>query len=103
MEEELLFAISEQEYTYETNTYPQNPIIQYKNPNRNLTYKIIAEGKYPPDNKLVLTKKPFQYKIPDKYIVETTYNKKIFKKQLLVQLIIIKVNQFFELNLIIIL
>ncbi len=80
MEEELLLAISEQEYTYETNTYPQNPIIQYKNPNRNLTYKIIAEGKYPPDNKLVLTKKPFQYKIPDKYIVETTYNKKSTQK-----------------------
>ncbi|KAF0332919.1 hypothetical protein F8M41_018429, partial [Gigaspora margarita] len=62
-------------YKYETNTYPQNPIIIYKSPCQTLRYKIISEGKYPPESKLLYTKKPKAYKIPNKYIVQTSYGK----------------------------
>ncbi|CAG8534028.1 2289_t:CDS:2 [Scutellospora calospora] len=64
------------QYEYETNTYPENPVISYKTPHRSLIYTIISEGVYPTANKLAWTKKPNPYKIPDQYIVQTSYGKK---------------------------
>ncbi|CAG8814643.1 9683_t:CDS:2, partial [Racocetra fulgida] len=76
---ELLYEISQKEYKNETNTYPQNSTIKYKGFGQSMIYRIISEGKYPLDNKLAYTKKPFQYKIPNDYKVEATYDKKIQK------------------------
>ncbi|CAG8829075.1 19406_t:CDS:1, partial [Cetraspora pellucida] len=63
-------------FEYETNTYPQNPVIRYKTSHRSLVYTIVSEGIYPVTNILAWTKKPNSYKVPDQYIVETNYGKK---------------------------
>ncbi|CAG8693146.1 6817_t:CDS:2, partial [Cetraspora pellucida] len=38
-------------FEYETNTYPQNPVIHYKTSHRSLVYTIVSEGIYPKKNK----------------------------------------------------
>ena len=60
----------------EFHNYLNNPIINYKEgKNRSFTYKVIKEGFYPPSAILSYTIRGNKYKIPDKYIVETTWGK----------------------------
>jgi hypothetical protein len=56
--------------------YPNDPIITYKEgTKRKFTYNIIEEGFYPPAEILAYSKRGKKYKIPDEYIVETTWGK----------------------------
>lgn len=60
----------------ENSNYPKNKIILYKTSKRSYKYNIVEPGFYPSKPNLAYTLKPNAYKIPDKYIVETTYGKK---------------------------
>ncbi|CAG8764823.1 9244_t:CDS:2 [Gigaspora rosea] len=60
----------------ETNTYPQNPIIKAQTKTYSFSYEIIQEGYYPLSPILAYTFPPNKYKIPDKYIVKTTFGKR---------------------------
>ncbi|CAG8616869.1 23033_t:CDS:2 [Cetraspora pellucida] len=64
---------NQRKYEYETNTYLQDSVIIYKTPHRSLIYKIILEGKYPPEFKLLYIRKPGKYKIPNNYIFRVVY------------------------------
>ncbi|RIB24688.1 hypothetical protein C2G38_2167955 [Gigaspora rosea] len=59
-----------------TNTYPQNPIIKAQTKTYSFSYEIIQEGYYPLSPILVYTFPSNKYKIPDKYIVKTTFGKR---------------------------
>ena len=61
---------------YETHTYPENPIILYKTTKHSFTYKILQEGIYPKPPILAYTQLPNKYKIPNGYIVQTSWGKK---------------------------
>jgi len=64
----------------ESKTYPQSSVIEAKTSSNKFTYRIIQEGIYPNNDILARTLKPNQYKIPDNYIIETTYGKSKTKK-----------------------
>jgi hypothetical protein len=56
--------------------YPNDPKITYKEgTSRSFIYNIIEEGFYPPAEILSCSKRGKKYKIPDGYIVETTWGK----------------------------
>jgi hypothetical protein len=60
----------------EIHNYPHDPIIKFKQSHRSFSYNIIKEGSYP-TNELIFayTSRPGKYKIPDEYIIETTWGK----------------------------
>ncbi|UZO18751.1 uncharacterized protein OCT59_010063 [Rhizophagus irregularis] len=58
----------------EIHNYPKKSIIQYSEPGRSYTYKIIEEGYYPPATYLKYTKGQ-SFRIPDNYEVETSWGK----------------------------
>jgi len=67
----------------EIQDYPNDPIITYKEgTKRSFTYKIIEEGFYPSANILAYTTRGTRYKIPNNYIVETTWGKSNTKQTL---------------------
>ena len=59
----------------EIHNYPFDPIIKFKQPGRSFSYKVIKEGVYPNKSSLAYTLPPNKYRIPDDYIVETTWEK----------------------------
>ncbi|CAB5096862.1 unnamed protein product [Rhizophagus irregularis] len=59
----------------EVHNYPFDPVIKFKQPGRSFSYKIIKEGTYPNKSSLVYTLPPNKYRIPDNYVVETTWVK----------------------------
>ncbi|CAG8750267.1 26567_t:CDS:1, partial [Dentiscutata erythropus] len=59
-----------------TNTYPQNSIIKAQTKTYSFSYEIIQEGYYPLSPILAYIFPPNKYKIPDKYIVKTTFGKR---------------------------
>jgi hypothetical protein len=60
----------------EIHNYPYDPIIKFKQSHRTFSYNVIKEGSYPA-NELILayTSPPGRYKIPDEYVVETTWGR----------------------------
>ncbi|PKK61208.1 hypothetical protein RhiirC2_792161 [Rhizophagus irregularis] len=50
-------------------------VIKFKQPGRSFSYKIIKEGTYPNKSSLVYTLPPNKYRIPDNYVVETTWGR----------------------------
>ncbi|CAG8461125.1 13365_t:CDS:2 [Gigaspora rosea] len=54
----------------EISTYPEDSHIVFKSIHRSWDYIIINKRVYPPLHKLVYTKKPEQYPIPDQYIFD---------------------------------
>ena len=70
----------------EIHNYPFDPIIKFKQPGRSFSYKVIKEGVYPNKSSLAYTLPPNKYRIPDDYIVETTWGKS--KNQCTVQCLI---------------
>jgi hypothetical protein len=60
----------------EIHNYPFDPIIKFKQPGRSFSYKVIKEGVYPNKSSLAYTLPPNKYRIPDDYIVETTWGKR---------------------------
>jgi hypothetical protein len=60
----------------EISTYPLDRHIIFKTTRQTWDYNIIEEGVYPPIHKLVYTKKPESFPIPNKYIVKTMHGKK---------------------------
>lgn len=61
--------------TQEINNYPFDSVINYKQPRRSFSYKIIKEGTYPNKSLLAYTLPPNKYKIPDNYMIETTWGR----------------------------
>ena len=61
--------------TEEIHNYPFDPVIKFKQPGRSFSYKIIKEGVYPPSKSLAHTLPPNKYRIPDNYIIETTWGR----------------------------
>ncbi len=59
----------------EFHNYPFDPIIKFKQPGRSFSYKVINEGVYPSKSSLAYTLPPNKYRIPNDYIVETTWGK----------------------------
>ncbi|PKK68697.1 hypothetical protein RhiirC2_781923 [Rhizophagus irregularis] len=59
----------------EVHNYPFDPVIKFKQPGRSFSYKIIKEGTYPNKSSLVYTLPPNKYRIPDNYVVETTWGR----------------------------
>ncbi|PKY53560.1 hypothetical protein RhiirA4_547717 [Rhizophagus irregularis] len=61
--------------TQEIHNYPFDPIINFKKSGHSFSYKIIKEGTYPNKSLLAYTLPPNKYRIPDDYIVETTWGR----------------------------
>lgn len=59
----------------EIHNYPFDPVIKFKQQGRSFSYKIIKEGTYPNKESLVYTLPPNKYRIPNDYIVETTWGR----------------------------
>lgn len=59
----------------EVHNYPFDPVIKFKQIGRSFSYKIIKEGIYPNKSSLVYTLLPNKYRIPDNYVVETTWGR----------------------------
>ncbi|GBC48166.1 hypothetical protein GLOIN_2v1783827 [Rhizophagus irregularis DAOM 181602=DAOM 197198] len=59
----------------EIHNYPFDPVIKFKQQGRSFSYKIIKEGTYPNKESLVYTLPPNKYRIPNNYIVETTWGR----------------------------
>ncbi|CAB4387191.1 unnamed protein product [Rhizophagus irregularis] len=59
----------------EIHNYPKKSIIQYSEPGRSYTYKIIEEGYYPPATYNLKYTKGQSFQIPDNYEVETSWEK----------------------------
>jgi len=59
----------------EIHNYPIDPIINFKKPGHSFSYKIIKEGIYPNKSSLAYTLPPNKYRIPDDYIIETTWGR----------------------------
>ena len=59
----------------EIHNYPFNPVIQFKQKGRSFSYRIIKEGVYPSKSSLAYTLRPNKYRIPNDYIVETTWGR----------------------------
>ncbi|RIB07130.1 hypothetical protein C2G38_2215361 [Gigaspora rosea] len=68
--------VKKKEISKENSNYPKSKIIIYKTSKRSFKYNIIEPGFYPSKTYLAYTLKPNAYKIPNEYIVETTYEKK---------------------------
>jgi hypothetical protein len=66
----------------ERNKYPEKNPFSLRQNNTKYTYNIINEGYYPPKNMLCYTSNhntgsgKTQYKIPDRYLVETSWGRK---------------------------
>ncbi|POG82655.1 hypothetical protein GLOIN_2v1762056 [Rhizophagus irregularis DAOM 181602=DAOM 197198] len=61
--------------TQEIHNYPFDSIINFKKSGHSFSYKIIKEGTYPNKSLLAYTLPPNKYRIPDDYMVETTWGK----------------------------
>ncbi|GET00585.1 hypothetical protein GLOIN_2v1478248 [Rhizophagus clarus] len=59
----------------EIHNYPFNSVIKFKQPGRSFSYKVIKEGTYPNKESLAYTLPPNKYRIPDDYIIETTWSR----------------------------
>ncbi|GBC03881.1 hypothetical protein RclHR1_05390003 [Rhizophagus clarus] len=59
----------------EIHNYPFNSVIKFKQPGRSFSYKVIKEGTYPNKESLAYTLPPNKYRIPDDYIIETTWGR----------------------------
>ena len=59
----------------EVYNYPFDPVIKFKQTGRSFSYKIIKEGIYSNKSSLVYTLLPNKYRIPDNYVVETTWGR----------------------------
>src|ERR1043165_956028 len=59
----------------EIHNYPYDPVIKFKQTGRSFLYKVIKEGTYPNKSSLVYTLPPNKYRIPDDYVVETTWGR----------------------------
>ena len=59
----------------ENHNYPSDPVIKFKQPGRSFSYKIIKKSTYPNKESLAYTLPPNKYRIPDDYIVETTWGR----------------------------
>ncbi|GES99712.1 hypothetical protein GLOIN_2v1768393 [Rhizophagus clarus] len=59
----------------EIHNYPFNSVIKFKQPWRSFSYKVIKEGTYPNKESLAYTLPPNKYRIPDDYIIETTWGR----------------------------
>ncbi|CAB5209999.1 unnamed protein product [Rhizophagus irregularis] len=59
--------------TQEIHNYPFDSIINFKKSGHSFSYKIIKEGTYPNKSLLAYTLPPNKYRIPDDYMVETTW------------------------------
>ncbi|GBC00396.1 hypothetical protein RclHR1_38400001 [Rhizophagus clarus] len=59
----------------EIHNYPFNLVIKFKQPGRSFSYKVIKEGTYPNKESLAYTLPPNKYRIPDDYIIETTWGR----------------------------
>ncbi|UZO17994.1 uncharacterized protein OCT59_009322 [Rhizophagus irregularis] len=61
--------------TQEIHNYPFDSIINFKKSGHSFSYKIIKEGTYPNKSLLAYTLPPNKYRIPDDYMVETTWGR----------------------------
>src|SRR6185369_11310938 len=63
-----------QSNTYEEHNFPANTHINYHQPNFKMSYKVINVGDY--NNNCVFTRNK-TYKVPDNYMIESTYGKSL--------------------------
>jgi len=59
----------------ELHNYPFDSVIKYKESGRSFSYDIVEEGYYPHSTMLQFTNNSNKYKIPDGYIVNTTWGR----------------------------